>query len=119
MLSGEENRLAWRPHERFRDNGEPGVTTRREVLKYAGLGVGAAAASVLGVPLSAKVAANQAQPANKPAQTEVTDKSGKRLAAGPEICWPKVAKNAAPREGTLDPTKLAQKIIGIRAAIPH
>jgi len=46
-------------------------------LKYAGLGVGAAAASALGVPLDAKGAANQAQPPSKPAQTEVTDKGGK------------------------------------------
>src|SRR6266436_5792875 len=116
MLSGEANRLAWRPHERFRDNGEPSVTTRREVLKYAGLGVGAAAASALGLAVNAKVVANQAQPVTKPAQTEGTDKSGKRLAAGPEIAWTKVAKKAAPADVTVDPTKPAQAILGFGAA---
>jgi O-glycosyl hydrolase len=93
------------------------VTTRREVLKYAGLGVGAAtAASVLGVTVNAKVTANRAQPPTKPAQTEVTDKSGKRLAAGAEIAWTKVAKKAAPADVIVDPTKPAQTILGFGAA---
>ena len=63
-----------------RITGGPSVTTRREVLKYAALGMGAGAASVLGVTANAKVEANEAQVPTKPAQTEVTDKSGKRLA---------------------------------------
>ena len=92
------------------------MTTRREVLKYAGLGVGAAAASVLGVPVNAKVEANEAQPPTKPAQTEVTDKSGKRLAAGAEIVWTKVARSAAAADVTVDPTKTAQTILGFGAA---
>jgi glucosylceramidase len=92
------------------------VTTRREVLRYAGLGVGAAAASAFGVTLNAKVEAHEAQAPTKPAQTEVTDKSGKRLAAGPEISWTKVAKKAAPADITVDPTKPAQAILGFGAA---
>src|SRR5229473_6494509 len=116
MLSGEANRRAWRPHERFRDNREPSVTSRREILKYGGLGVGAAAASALGLAVNAKVAAKQAQPQSKPALTEVTDKSGKRLAAGAEIVWTKTAKKAAPADVTVDPAKPAQTILGFGAA---
>jgi glucosylceramidase len=92
------------------------VTTRRDVLKYAGLGMGAAAASVLGLPVNATVEANDAQAPTKPAQTEVTDKSGKRLAAGAEIAWTKVAKRAAAADVTVDPTKTAQTILGFGAA---
>jgi glucosylceramidase len=92
------------------------VTTRRDVLKYAGLGVGAAAVSALGVPASANVAANQAQPPIKPGQTEVTDKSGKRLAPGAEIAWTKIAKKALAADITVDPTKSAQTIVGFGAA---
>jgi glucosylceramidase len=92
------------------------VTTRRDVLKYAGLGVGAAAASALGVPANAEAEPNQSQTPAKPAQTEVTDKSGKRLAAGPEIAWTKPAKKAPPAEITVDPTKSAQTILGFGAA---
>jgi glucosylceramidase len=92
------------------------VTTRREVLKYAGLGVGAAAASLLGVTANAKAEANEAQAAAKPAQTEVTDKSGKRLAAGGEVAWTKIGKKAAPADVTVDPTKTAQTILGFGAA---
>jgi glucosylceramidase len=92
------------------------VTTRREVLKYAGLGMGAAAASVLGVTVNARVEAYEAQAPTKPAQTEVTDKSGKRLAAGAEIAWTKVAKKAAAADVTVDPTKPAQTILGFGAA---
>jgi glucosylceramidase len=95
------------------------VTTRRDVLKYAGLGVGAAAASALGVTAKAKVPkaeANDARAPTKPAQTEVTDKSGKRLAAGPEIAWAKPAKKAAAPDITVDPTKTAQSILGFGAA---
>ena len=61
------------------------MTTRREVLKYAGLGMGAAAASVLGLTVNAEGEAHEAQAPTKPAQTEITDKSGKRLTAGAEI----------------------------------
>jgi len=92
------------------------VTTRRDVLKYAGLGVGAAAVSALGVPVSAKLESSQSQSSTKPAQTEVTDKSGKRLAAGPEIAWTKPGKKAAAADVTVDPTKAAQAILGFGAA---
>ena len=94
MLFGAANGCSWRPREKFRDKREPSVTTRREVLKYAGLGLGAAAASVFGVNGKAVVEASEAQAPAKPAQTEVTDKSGKRLAAGAEIAWTKAAKKA-------------------------
>ena len=102
--------------EEFRDNQERGVTTRREVLKYAGLGLGAAAASVFGVDGNAAAELSEAQAPTKPAQTEVTDKSGKRLAAGAEIAWTKVAKKAAAADVTVDPTKSAQTILGFGAA---
>ncbi len=92
----------------------PSVTTRREILKYAGLGMGAAAVSALGVTVNAE--ANEAQAPTKPAQTEVTDKSGKRLAAGAEIAWTKVAKKAAAADVTVDPTKTAQTMLGFGAA---
>ena len=92
------------------------MTTRREILKYAGLGVGASAASALGVPANANVGTNDAHPPAKPAQTEVTDKSGKRLAAGPDIAWTKPAKNAPAADVTVDPTKSAQTILGFGAA---
>jgi glucosylceramidase len=85
-------------------------------LKYAGLGVGAAAASAFGVTLNAKSEANESHPPMKPAQTEVTDRSGKRLAAGSEIPWSKPARNAAPADVTVDPTKTAQTILGFGAA---
>lgn len=92
------------------------MTTRRDVLKYAGLGVGAAAASALGIPVSAKADAGQAQSPAKPAQTEVTDKTGKRLAAGPEVTWTKPGKKPAAADITVDPTKPAQAILGFGAA---
>ncbi len=92
------------------------MNTRREVLKYAGLGIGAAAASALGVPVIANAEANEAQAPTKPAQTEVTDKSGKRLAAGPEIAWTKAAKKTPAADMTVDPTTPAQTILGFGAA---
>ncbi len=92
------------------------MTTRREVLKYAGLGIGAAAASALGVRVDARAGTNEAQAPTKPAQTEVTDKSGKRLAAGPEIAWTKAAKKAPAADMTVDPTTPAQTILGFGAA---
>jgi len=92
------------------------VTTRREVLKYAGLGVGAATASALAVTLNAQSKVNEAHAPTKPAQTEITDGSGKRLAAGPEIAWSKAAKNAAQADVTVDPGKTAQTILGFGAA---
>jgi glucosylceramidase len=92
------------------------VKTRREVLKYAGLGVGAVAASVLGVTENTKAEASGAQAPTKPAQTEVTDKGGKRLAAGEEIAWTKVARRTAAADVTVDPTKSAQTILGFGAA---
>jgi glucosylceramidase len=102
--------------ERFRDNRELSVTTRREILKYAVWGAGAAASSVLALPANANVGTNDARPPIKPAQTEVTDKSGKRLAAGPEIAWTKPANNAPAADVTVDPTKSAQTILGFGAA---
>src|SRR5271157_2265602 len=78
--------------------------------------MGAAAASVLGMTLNAKAEANVAQAPTKPAQTEVTDKSGKRLAAGPEIAWTKAAKKAPVADVTVDPAKPAQTILGFGAA---
>ena len=97
-------------------NGELSVTTRRDVLKYAGLGVGAAAASALGVTANANAEGNQPDVATKPAQTEVTDKSGKRLAPGPEITWTKTTKKATAADITVDPSKSAQTILGFGAA---
>src|SRR4029077_130886 len=98
------------------DDQEPSVTTRRQVLKYAGLGIGATAASLLGVTVNATAEANNTEAPTKPAQTEVTDKSGKRLAAGAELAWTKVAKKSAPADITVDPTKTAQTILGFGAA---
>jgi glucosylceramidase len=92
------------------------VTTRREVLKYAGLGMGAAAASALGLTVNAEGEAHEGQAPTKPARTEITDKSGKRLTAGAEIAWTKVPKNAAAADVTVDPTKPAQTILGFGAA---
>jgi glucosylceramidase len=76
----------------------------------------AAAASALGVTVNAKAEPYGPQAPIKPAQTEVTDKSGKRLAVGAEIVWTKVAKKAAPPDITVDPTKPAQTILGFGAA---
>src|SRR5215470_6454303 len=101
MLSGGANST---------DDQEPNVTTRREVLKYAGLGMGAAAASALGVTANPNVLNSQPQAPTKPAPTEVTDKSGKRLAAGAEVAWTKVAKKSVPADVTVDSTKTAQTI---------
>jgi glucosylceramidase len=92
------------------------VTTRREVLKYAGLGVGAAAASALGLTLDASGEAIQLHAPTKPAQSEITDASGKRLALGPEITWTKAARNASPPDVTVDSAKTAQTILGFGAA---
>jgi glucosylceramidase len=116
MLTAEGNRLRSRPSEGFRVDEELSMTTRREVLKYAGLGMGAAGASMLGVPVNAGGEANGAQAPLKPASTEITDKSGKRLAPGPEIAWTKIAKKAAAVDITVDATKTAQTILGFGAA---
>ena len=92
------------------------VTTRREILRYAGLGVGAAAASALGMTANAEVDAKEAQGPTKPAQIEVTDGSGKRLAAGGEIAWTKNVKKSVAADVTVDPAKTAQTILGFGAA---
>ena len=55
------------------------MTSRREILKYAGLGVGAATASALGLPVNAKVAVNQAPHGH----TEQGDATGRNLRASP------------------------------------
>jgi len=78
--------------------------------------MGVAAASALGVTVNAKVEGNVAQAPTKPPQTEVTDKSGKRLATGAEIAWTKVAKRAPAADLTVDPAKPAQTILGFGAA---
>jgi glucosylceramidase len=103
--------------------------TRREILKAAGFGVaGAAAVSALGVVSGAEasVAGGRATvdardgafgPApSGSASTEVTDKSGKRLAAGPAVAWSKAAKNAPAADVVVDPTKTSQTILGFGAA---
>src|SRR4029077_21119379 len=82
-----------------------------------GLGAGAAAASLLGVTVNANVEANEAQGPPKGAQTEVTDKSGKRLAPGAEVAWTKVARKAAAPDITVEPTKTAQTILGFGEAL--
>jgi glucosylceramidase len=78
--------------------------------------MGAAAASALGISANAIVQANEPHAPAKPAPTEVTDKSGKRLAAGPEIPWTKLTKKSAPADVTVDPAKPAQTILGFGAA---
>ncbi|HXJ13316.1 MAG TPA: glycoside hydrolase family 30 beta sandwich domain-containing protein [Candidatus Limnocylindrales bacterium] len=92
------------------------MTTRREVLRYAGLGMGAAAASALGLTVTTEAETQAGQASLKPAQTEITDKSGKRLAAGAECVWTKAAKKAGPADITVDPTKPMQTILGFGAA---
>jgi glucosylceramidase len=94
------------------------VATRREILKYAGLGMGAAA---WGLAVDAQGEVNRELAPSRPAQTEITDKSGKRLAAGPEIAWAKNvstkgAPNTAPADITVDSRKTAQTILGFGAA---
>ncbi len=66
--------------------------------------------------VNARAKANEAQVPTKPVQTEVTDKGGKRLAAGAELAWTKVAKKSSPADVTVDPTKTAQTILGFGAA---
>jgi glucosylceramidase len=78
--------------------------------------MGAVAASAFGLPLTATSLAADARPPAKPAQSELTDKSGKRLAVGPEITWTKTARNAPPADVTIDPTKSLQTILGFGAA---
>jgi len=78
--------------------------------------MGVAAASALGVSANATIETSEAQTPTKPAQTEITDKSGKRIAAGAEIAWTKTAKKFTPPDITVDPTKPAQTILGFGAA---
>src|SRR5258708_38266042 len=75
--------------------GELRVRTRREVLKYAGLGAGVAAASALGVKLNAERYASQAHGPRKAAPNELTGAVGKRPGEGPEDDLTKAATNAA------------------------
>ena len=93
---------------------------RREVLKYAGLGVGAVAASAWGVNVEANAGQNSARPPAKPARTEITDKSGKRLAAGPDVLWTtgpnQHARNTSTADITVEPAQTAQTILGFGAA---
>jgi glucosylceramidase len=107
--------------------------TRREILKAAGFGVaGAAAVSAFGIAADAKAAGGgSAQPGRAgatveprngalapsgSASTEITDKSGKRLAAGAPVTWSKAAKNAVAADVVVDPTKTAQTVLGFGAA---
>jgi glucosylceramidase len=78
--------------------------------------MGAAAASAFGLTANAEAELYEGQAPTKPAQTEITDGSGKRLAAGAEIAWTKVAKKFAAADVTVDPTKPAQTILGFGAA---
>src|SRR5258708_35801382 len=94
----------------------PYTTLFRSVLRYAGLGVGAWGESAVGVTANAEADAHEGQAPTRPAQTEITDNSGKRLAAGAEIAWTKVARRAAAADVTVDPTKPAQTILGFGAA---
>jgi glucosylceramidase len=89
------------------------VKTRREVLKYAGLGVGAAAASAFAGKPDLVVAA---QDRARAAQTEITDKSGKRLAAGQDVVWAKTPRKAPPVDVVVDPERKLQEILGFGAA---
>jgi len=66
--------------------------------------------------VKANIEPNVAQPPAKPAQTEVTDKSGKRLAAGPEIAWTKPAKNAPAADVNRGPHKIGTDHLGFGAA---
>jgi glucosylceramidase len=74
-----------------------------------------AAASLVEVPINA-TSTNEAPAPTKPAQTEITDKSGKRLAPGPEVAWTKSARNAPSADVTVDPTLTSQTILGFGAA---
>ena len=78
--------------------------------------MGAAAASALGLTVTTEAETQAGQASLKPAQTEITDKSGKRLAAGAECVWTKAAKKAGPADITVDPTKPMQTILGFGAA---
>ena len=78
--------------------------------------MGAVAAAALGVTRNANAEAKEAQAPAKPTQTEITDKSGKRLAAGTEIAWTKPTKKAQAADITVDPAKPAQTILGFGAA---
>ena len=92
------------------------MRTRREILKYAGLGMGVAAASAFGMTASGEAETSAEQVPTKPSQTEITDKSGKRLAEGAEIAWTKITRKAPAADITVDPTKPAQTILGFGAA---
>ncbi len=111
------------------------MTTRRDVLKMAGLGAGAVAANALGVASRARANATTTPPtaANAPAvsgalsgarvspnaktiSTEITDSSGKRLAAGAAVPWSRATTNAPAADVTIDPAKTAQTILGFGAA---
>src|ERR1700757_4251811 len=78
--------------------------------------MGAAAAASLGLTITAEAEVHEGQAPTRPAQTEITDNSGRRLAAGAEIAWTKAARRAAAADVTVDPTKPAQTILGFGAA---
>ncbi len=107
------------------ESSEEIVTTRRDVLKIGGLGIGAAAANALGVASSARASASVTSrdraaatvPPSGAAATEITDKSGKRLAVGAPVTWSKVpSKNAPAADVIVDPSRPAQTILGFGAA---
>jgi hypothetical protein len=62
--------------------------------------MGAAAASALGLTVNAEGEAHEGQAPTKPARTEITDKSGKRLQRARRLRT-KVAKKAAPADVTV------------------
>jgi hypothetical protein len=95
---------------------EKPVTTRREVLKYAGLGVGAATASAFCRDAESPEQSERSACANQAGANGNYRTAAERLAAGPEIAWSKAAKNAAQADVTVDPGKTAQTILGFGAA---
>ncbi len=111
--------------------------TRRDILKMAGIGAGAVAVDALSTKANASAGATVesanksahaaataasrssigiAAPPASSATTEVTDKSGKRLAAGAPVTWTKIAKSAAPSDVVVDPSKKLQTVLGFGAA---
>jgi glucosylceramidase len=97
--------------------------TRRDILKLAGLGAGAVAVNSLtakaSVTSGATAAPNDPSAHFAPAgggSTEVTDKSGKRLAAGPAVTWSKLGKVASTADVVINPTKTSQTVLGFGAA---
>ena len=97
--------------------------TRRDILKWASLSAGAVAVDALSTKARTGATATPRDPsaAFAPAggaTTEVTDKSGKRLAAGPAVTWSKLGKASAANvaDVVIDPGKTSQTVLGFGAA---